>query len=143
MGKMKSEHLFGPYFFDGPVNHLNYLAMLENCFISQLQSLGIESNVWLQQDRVPAHFAITVKEYLKVFSSCWIGNESATLPAPLDWPPQSPDLTACDNSLWGFMKEKVAQQRYLNTDEVKQVVTDAFNELTPQMLRRMFDRNLA
>ena len=44
-GAMNSEHLFGPYTFDGPVNHLNYLAMLENWFVPQLQSLGIESNV--------------------------------------------------------------------------------------------------
>ena len=27
---MNSEHTFGPYFFNGPVNHLNYLTMLEN-----------------------------------------------------------------------------------------------------------------
>ena len=40
-----SDHLFKPYFFDGPVNHLRYLAMLENWFMPQLQSLGIEKNV--------------------------------------------------------------------------------------------------
>ena len=85
---MISEHLFGPYFFDAPANHLNYLAMLESWFIPQLQSLGIESNVWYQQYGAPAHFEIIVREYLnEVFSSRWIGRGSATLPAPLDWPP--------------------------------------------------------
>ena len=59
---MNSEHLFGPYFFDGPVNHLNYSAVLENWFIPQLQSLGIESNVWFQKDWAPAHSAITVRD---------------------------------------------------------------------------------
>ena len=54
---MNSEHLFGPCFFDGPVNHLNYLHVLENWFIPQLQSLGIESNVWFQQDGTSARFA--------------------------------------------------------------------------------------
>ena len=63
-GAMNNKHLFGPYFFDGSVNHLNLLAMLENWFIPQLQSLGIESNVWFQQDGAPAHFAIPVWEYL-------------------------------------------------------------------------------
>ena len=38
-----------------------------------------------------------------------------------------PDLTICDHSLWGFIKEKVSQQRYTNTDEFKKVVADAFN----------------
>ena len=45
-GVTNNQHLFGPYFFDGPVNLLNYLAMLENRYIPQLQSLGIKSNVW-------------------------------------------------------------------------------------------------
>ena len=59
---MNSEHLFGPYFFDGSVNHLNYSAVLENLFIPQLQSLGIESNVWFRKDGAPAHSAITVRD---------------------------------------------------------------------------------
>ena len=134
-GAMYSKHLFGPYLFDGSVNHLNFLTMLENWFI-QLQSLGIESDIWFQQDRMSAYFAITVRECLnKVFPNCWIGHGSATLPAPLDWLPQSLDLTTCDNSLWGFIKEKIALQRYMNTDELKQATIDALNEVTSQMLR--------
>ena len=89
----------------------------------------------------PAHFEISVRKYLyEVFAGRWIGRGSATWPAPLDWPPQNSDVIICDNSLWGFIKEKVAQQHYTNTDEVKQAVTDAFNEITSQMLRRMSDR---
>ena len=38
---MNSEHLFGPYFCDGPEIHLYCVAMLENWFIPQLQSLEI------------------------------------------------------------------------------------------------------
>ena len=49
LGEMNSKHLLGSYFFDGPVNHFNYLAMIENWFIPQLQSLGFESNAWFQQ----------------------------------------------------------------------------------------------
>ena len=80
-GAMNNEHLFGPYFFDGPLNHLNYLTMLEKWFIPQLQSLGIEIYIiWFQQDGVPVHFAITVRKYLKeVFPRYWIGIESAIL----------------------------------------------------------------
>ena len=59
-GAMNSEYLFKPYFFDGPVNHLNYFAMLENWFIPQLHSLGIESNPLFQEDKALAPFAVTV-----------------------------------------------------------------------------------
>ena len=68
------------------------------------------------------------KKYLnEVFSSNWIGHGSATLPAPLDL---SPYLTIYDNSLWDFIKEKVASQRYANTDKLKQAPTDALQSYT-------------
>ena len=38
------------------------------------------------------------------------------------------------------MREKIARQRYTNTDELKQAVTDTFNEVTHQILGRMSDR---
>ena len=72
-GAINCDHLLGPYFFHGPVNHLNYLVMLENWFILQLKCFGIKSNILFQQDGVQAHFAITVEEYLNaVFPSRWI-----------------------------------------------------------------------
>ena len=99
-GAVNGKHLFGAFYFDGSVNHFNYITMLENWFTSQLQSLGIESNAWFQEDGEPAHFAITAREYLnEVFPSRWIGCGSATLPAPLDWLPRSPDRTPCGDSL--------------------------------------------
>ena len=71
---MNSEHLFGTYFLGGPISHLDYLAMLGNWFTPQLQSLGIENNIWLEQDGVPVHFAITIREYFDViFPGPWIG----------------------------------------------------------------------
>ncbi|PSN41013.1 hypothetical protein C0J52_16069 [Blattella germanica] len=39
------------------------------------------------------------------------------LPSPFAWPPRSPDLTICDNSLWGFIKGIVSQRRYNTIDE--------------------------
>ncbi|KAJ4450245.1 hypothetical protein ANN_01664 [Periplaneta americana] len=48
----------------------------------------------------------------------------------LDFPP---DLTICDNALWGFIKSIVAQERY---DAVRR----AFQQNTPAMLRRISGR---
>ena len=43
--------------------------MLENWFVPQLQSLEIESNASLQEDGVPAYFAINVRENVnEIFS---------------------------------------------------------------------------
>ena len=61
---MTSEHLIGPYFFDGNVNQESYANMIRKWFITKLIELGIKDRVWLQQDGAPAHFALPVRALL-------------------------------------------------------------------------------
>jgi hypothetical protein len=90
---MDNKRLFGPYFCDASVNQHTYLAMPQNCFMSQLEILRIEDNASLQLDEAPTYYALTVREYMSVVSrDRWIGHWSPVLPSPLDWPPRSPDL---------------------------------------------------
>ncbi|KAJ4440271.1 hypothetical protein ANN_08410 [Periplaneta americana] len=44
--------------------------------------------------------------------------------------------------LWGFIKSIVAQERYDITDELKDAMRYAFQQITPAMLRRMSHRTL-
>jgi len=112
---MTSDYLIGPYFFDGPVNGATYSAMLEMWLIPQLRDRGLLDDVWLQHDGAPTHFALSVCDVLKKrFPGHWIGHGSPTSPAPLPWPPRSPDLTIPDNLLWGIIKGRVAAHRYNN-----------------------------
>ena len=66
----------------------------------------------------PAHFALSVRVVLNEhFPGRWIGRGSPTSPAPLSWPPHSPDLTTPDNSLWRYYQGKsgcasLQQQRF-------------------------------
>ena len=138
---LDSRHFFGPFFFDGVVNQLRYLDMLQTWFLPLFRERVIEETCWFQQDGAPAHYAITVRECLnEVFSGRWIGRGSPVLPAPLGWPPRSPDLTTYNNSLWGFIKGIVSQSRYNTTDELKDVVRQAFRQVTPARLRKMSHR---
>ena len=43
----------------------------------------------------------------------------------------------CQESLWGFIKEIVAQQPYKTTDDLKQAVGLPFNRIAPQMVRKL------
>ncbi|KAJ8886431.1 hypothetical protein PR048_012642 [Dryococelus australis] len=89
----------------------------------------------LQQNGAYAHYAIAVREYLNdVFRNKWIGRGSAQLPAPLEWKPQSLDVSSCDNALWGYIKLKVASRCYNTTEDLKEVVHNAFASITPAML---------
>lgn len=138
---MTSDYLIGPYFFDGPVNAASYSAMLETWLIPQLRDRGLLDDVWLQHDGAPAHFALSVRDVLNEhFPGRWIGRGSPTSPAPLPWPPRSPDLTTPDNSLWGIIKGRVAARRYNNNEDLRRAVEDAFRTITPKMLRRMSQR---
>ena len=102
---MTSQHLFGPYFFEGSVNATNYLHTLRTWLIPQLEELGLIERMWLLRDGAPAHFALPVCEFLSEhFHGWWIGRGSPATPAPLKWPPRSPDLTTPDNSLLGVIK---------------------------------------
>jgi len=53
---------------------------------------------------------------------------------PLNWPPQSPDLTPLDFFLWGYLKDKVYFQQSTSLDHLKQCITEACNSLIFEML---------
>jgi len=138
---MTSDYLIELHFFKGLVNAASYLAMLETWLISQLRDRGLLDDVWLQQDGAPAHFALSVCDVLNEhFPGRWIGRGSPTSPAPLPWPPRSPDLTMPDNSLWGIIKGRVAARRYNNNKDLCRALEDAFRTITPKMLQRMSQR---
>jgi hypothetical protein len=76
-------------------------------------------------------------EYLnEVFRERWISRGSSSLPTPLDWPPRNPDLSPCDNSLWSFLKDMVAQQCYQTAEDFRL----PFKRVTLRMLQKMFHR---
>ena len=124
---MTSYYLIVPYFFDGPVNAASYSAMLGMWLIPQLRDRGLVDDVWLQLDGAPTHFTLSVHDILnKRFPGRWIGHGSLTSPAPLPWPPHSPDLTTPDNSLWGIIKGRVAARHNNNEDLRRAVETHLF-----------------
>jgi hypothetical protein len=132
---MMSDYLIGPYFFNGPVNVASYSAMLETWLIPQLRDSGLMDDMRLQHDGASAHFALSVYDVLNEhFPDCWIGCGSPTSPAPLPWPPCSPDLTIPDNSLWGSIKGRVVVRCYNTNEDLHRAVGDAFHTTTPKML---------
>jgi hypothetical protein len=109
---LSGRHISGQYFFEGSVNQHIYLTMLKawlvfhHVEVSQLEHMDLMGKVWFQLDIVPAHYTISVQEYLSdVPHDKWIGHGSPTLMAPQEWPPRNSDLSSCDNALWGIIKQ--------------------------------------
>jgi len=129
--------LIGPFFYNASLTSENYLNLLENDLEEALDNLPIAEvrNCWFQQDGAPAHNALIVREYLSDrFPRRWIGTHS-TVP----WPPRSPDITPLDFFLWGYIKNYVYGRVFASEDQLRQLVLEAFDSITPNMLRNVLN----
>jgi hypothetical protein len=78
-----------------------YRTMILEDLYPRMLALGIDiDNVWFQQDSARPHTANEIKEMLTLLFGHIISDN--TVPR---WPPRSPDLSGCDNFLWGAMKD--------------------------------------
>ena len=131
-----STGLIGPYFYEAPVYAKTYSEMLEDYLIPQLRDRGLLDDMWFQQHGTPAHFALCVRNILnKHFPGGWIDRSSSASPAPLAWPPRSPDLTTPNKALWGIIKDLVSARRYYCNNDLRRAVENAFTIITPELLK--------
>ncbi|KAJ9579241.1 hypothetical protein L9F63_024657 [Diploptera punctata] len=71
-------------------------------------------------DGAPPHYAIAVREILDDhLQNRWVGRRGS-----IEWPARSPDLTACDYWLWGYLKEKVYARKHQDVDMLKLVIEE-------------------
>ena len=119
-GAVRSTGLLGPYFFDDTVTGEKYLHMLKSFAIPQVDP---ENDVWMQ-DGAPPHYSNVVREYLNQTFNTWIGRRGT-----IDWPPRSPDLTPCDYSVWGIMKDNVYSHPINSKSDLRQRITEEFERL--------------
>lgn len=132
-GGIFNETVIGPYFFDEHLNGTNYLAFLRGPFQDFLDNfpLAVIQRAWLQQDGAPAHYSVTVRQFLDVeFDGKWIGRGG-----PIEWPRRSPYLTKMDLFLWGYVKGIIYQTSPTTQEDMKNRIRRAFREIPIEMLR--------
>jgi hypothetical protein len=130
------ERVYGPSFFmETTITGIVYLNILQHFLIPQLYERGQEGRIHLQQDGAPLHYLGEVREYLNTcFSGLWIGRAW-----PLGLPPRSPDLTALDFFLWGFVKDRVFVPSLIaNIVEFRTTIAAVVAEVTPEMGRSLW-----
>jgi DNA-binding XRE family transcriptional regulator len=122
-GGIWSNGVVGPFYFEDTVTSDNYLQMLKNNIISQLEEHpNFETMIW-QQDGAPPHYGQAVRDYLDNTFAQWIGRRGT-----IEWPPRSPDLTPCDFSLWGII-DHVYAARPRDLDHLKLLIEEEFTSL--------------
>jgi hypothetical protein len=93
-----------------------YAQMLYNFLHPQLRSLQVNmEEMWFQQDGATAHMARASMTVVQQMFPQHVVSRFGNVP----WPPCSPDLSACDFFLWGYLKSKVYVRKPRTVDDLK------------------------
>jgi hypothetical protein len=113
---------FGALFLCETVTAMTYLDMLQ-----------IISQMWCSSKMVhPPHSAPILREFLDIhFPGRWVWRDG-----PITWPPRSPDITALDFFLWGYVKDIVYKTPVTSLAELK--LRNIATIETPQMLENIW-----
>ncbi len=84
---------------------------------------AFQTMIW-QKDGAPPHYGQIVRDYLDHTFADWIGRRGT-----VEWSPRSLDLTPCDFSLWGIMKDRVYAQSPRDVNHLKSLIKQEFISL--------------
>lgn len=127
--------IIGPFFFDQNVTAEAYMELMGDSIIPRLEELNYNpQEIIYQHDGAPPHKSRDVVHWLDENIPEWIGWNKE---AHIRWPPRSPDLTPLDFFVWPYVKHRVYQLEPESIDHLKQCIIDAFNTITPEMLRKV------
>lgn len=127
-GGIWSNGVVGPYFFEGNLTSESYLQMVKNNIIPELEDHSNFQTMICQQDGAPAHYGQVVRNYLDDTFSQWISRRGT-----IEWPPRSPDLTPCDFSLWGIIKDRVYARKPRDLNHLKMLIKEEFTSLNDKI----------
>lgn len=126
--------IIGPNFFEErgqsvTINAQRYQAMLTMLELPDME----DAELWFQQDGATAHTARETMNCLRVMFPGRIISRFGDVA----WPPRSPDLTAPDYFLWGFLKSKVYCNKPRTTMQLKENIQNEIRAIDAGLLQRV------
>ena len=105
--------------------------MLCNFLRPQLRSVRVNTEeIWFQQDGATAH---TARASMTVVRQMFLQHVVSRF-GDAPWPPRSPDLSACDFFLWGYLKSKVYVRKPCTVDDLKVSIREEIATVPQEML---------
>ncbi|XP_026681439.1 uncharacterized protein LOC103512048 [Diaphorina citri] len=135
--------LLGPFFLPPILNGDNYLDFLREHLMDMIPLEYRQRGVLFMHDGAPAHYRITVRQFLdEMFPRGWIGRGG-----PHPWPARSPEFNPLDFFLWGYVKSLVYRTPVPDRETLRIRIIEAFNTIrnTPgifQRVRQSFQRRM-
>jgi len=133
-----SARIIGPYFFENQYDHAvsvtgdRYRTMIENFLVPAVANTPL---MWFQQDGATVHTARASIDLLrKTF-----GERIISRNADFSWPPRSPDLTAPDYFLWGYLKDRVYANKPNTIEALKHNIAHEVRAIQPEILKKVME----
>ena len=102
----------------------------------ELRRRGIDlSSVRFQKNGATAHTARVSTSVLREMFPQHVISFGGNVP----WPASSPDLSACDDFLWRYLKSRVFISKPRTIAELKQSIKEAIAAIPEQMTRRVME----
>ena len=86
--------------------------------------------MWFLQDGATAHTARASMTVVRQMFPQHVVSRFGDVP----WPPRSPDLSACDFFLWGYLKSKVYVRKPRTVDDLKVPIREEIATVPQEML---------
>ena len=134
-----STRVIGPYFFedeDGKtvtVNSERYRAMIETLI---RQEVVDKPETWWQQDDATAHTARPTMQLLREI----FGERIISRSSDFNWLRRSPDLTAPDFFLWGYLKDRVFRSKHRTLAHLRNNIQVEIQALGSDTLRKVMEQ---
>lgn len=125
----------GPYFFDGTVNGQRYRNMINQFLLPELRRRRRLGRTIFQQDGATCH---TARETLTLLRKAF-GTRLLSRSTDFAWPPRSPDMSAPDFFLWGYLKARVYTTRPRDLEDLKTRIRQEIAAISPEMLKKVFE----
>jgi len=110
----------------GTMDHTMYLRALE-MYKEDIQRLN--TDMYLQQDKAPAHRHKKCTEYIRQNFNSW---------DPALWPGNSPDLSPIED-IWAIIEERLNEKQYDTLDEKKFALQELWNKIPVGLCKRVCD----
>ena len=114
---MSSFGIIGPYFFEEEreravnVTGPRYVQMLENFLGPEFACHPVIEETFFQQDGATSH---NTRDSTAAVRNLF-PNHAISRYGDITWPARSPDLSACDFFLWGYLKSQVFKAQTSNS----------------------------
>lgn len=131
--------VIGPYFFEDEegktvtVTGLRYREMLETFLWPELDSQQLGNEIWFQQDGATSHTASATMAILKEK----FPRRLLSLGGDISWPPRSCDLTPLDFFLWGYLKDRVYQNKPVTLDDLKENIRQVIGGISQEICQNV------